>query len=81
MPGTVRIEREGREERLTYFNDPKSDHSLGEALIDDLAWSPRGDLVALHVVYLSPDAVPEHEDELPLGQGIYVVTLDESYRR
>lgn len=37
-------------ERLTYFNDPSADHHLGEALIADLAWSPDGDALLLHVV-------------------------------
>ena len=77
----LRIEREGREERLTYFNERRSDHYLGEALIDDISWSPRGDLLALHVVYLKEDAVPEEEDVLPVEQAIYLITFDPSYRR
>ena len=39
-----------RQERLTFFNDSQSDHFLGEALIDDLSWSPDGDRLLLHVV-------------------------------
>lgn len=40
----------GREERLTFFNHPDSDHFLGEARVTDVAASPRGDRLALHVV-------------------------------
>lgn len=67
--------REGagfREERLTYFNDPASDHFLGEALIDDVAWSPEGDRLLVHVVSAGDPA---------LRQGVYLVVLDEAYRR
>lgn len=63
------IERDGRitEERLTFFNDPDSDHFLGEALVDDLAWSPDGDRLLLHVVSASGRQVEE---------GIWIVELD-----
>lgn len=77
----MKIEREGREERLTFFNNRRSEHYLGDALIDDIAWSPRGDLIALHVVYLEEGAVPDEEGELPVEQAIYLLTLDPSYRR
>jgi len=39
-----------RQERLTFFNDPASDHRLGEALIADAAWAPDGRSVLLTVV-------------------------------
>ena len=42
-----------RQERLTYFNDPSSDHFLGEAWIADTTWSPDGEHLLLQV--LSPD--------------------------
>lgn len=67
--------REGngyREERLTFFNDPASDHFLGEALIDDVAWSPEGDRLLVHVV---------HAGDPEPGQAVYRIVLDESYRR
>lgn len=67
--------REGagfREERLTFFNHPESDHFLGEALIDDVAWHPQGDRLLVHVVHAgSPQA----------KQGVYLIVLDETYRR
>ena len=43
-------QKTGGQERLTFFNDPDSDHTLGHALIDDLSWSPEGDRLAIHVV-------------------------------
>lgn len=61
------------EERLTFFNQRGSDHDLGEAMIDDLAWSPDGDRLALHVV----SAVAGGEVE----EAIYLVVLADSYRR
>lgn len=42
-----------RQERLTYFNDPQSDHYLGEAWIADTSWLSDGGAVLLQV--LSPD--------------------------
>ncbi|MEM7581943.1 MAG: hypothetical protein AAF560_01065 [Acidobacteriota bacterium] len=62
-----------RQERLTFFNDPQSDHFLGEALIDDLAWSPEGDQLLVHVV--SPGS-PGSET---VSQAIYVVELDGAF--
>lgn len=61
-----------RQERLTFFNDPDSDHFLGEALIDDVAWSPEGDRLLVHVV---------HAGSPQPKQGVYLIVLDESYRR
>ncbi|MEM8961901.1 MAG: hypothetical protein AAGD38_10495 [Acidobacteriota bacterium] len=40
----------GIAERLTFFNDPASDHYLDEALIDDFVLSPEGDALAAHVL-------------------------------
>ncbi len=59
-----------RQERLTFFNNPESDHFLGEALIDDLAWNPDGDKLLLHVV--SPGAPGSGS----VKEAIYVVDLD-----
>ena len=39
-----------RQERLTFFNDPNSDHGLGETLIADAAWAPDGRAVILALV-------------------------------
>ncbi len=81
-------EREGLQERLTFFNDPESDHALGEALIDDLAWSPEGDRLLLHVVSVSegmeggPAVEEAEEDDGPaVEEAIYLVELDESFIR
>lgn len=81
-------ESESLQERLTFFNDPASDHYLGETLIDDLAWSPDGDRLAVHVVYVEPVedgeplAVPvEDEDGPRVSEAIYLVELDESFVR
>lgn len=41
------------QERLTFFNHPDSDHYLEEAMISDLAWSPDGDRLLVHVVSAS----------------------------
>ena len=59
-----------RQERLTFFNDPQSDHFLGEALIDDLAWNPEGDKLLLHVVSTGPSPGSE-----TVEQAIYIVEL------
>ncbi len=59
-----------RQERLTFFNNPESDHFLGEALIDDLAWSPEGDKLLLHVVSAGAPGSGSFE------QAIYIVELD-----
>ncbi len=79
-------ESERTQERLTFFNHPKSDHTLGEALIDDLAWSPQGDRLVLHVVYPAggrgaledPDLVTEDGEPI-VEEAIYLVELDESF--
>ena len=57
-----------RQERLTYFNDPKSNHYLGEAWIADTSWSPDGEDILLHV--LSPDATGA------ITESLYRVVLD-----
>lgn len=59
-------------ERLTYFNEPASKHTLGQALIDDLSWSPQGDRLMVHV--LSSDGGEVEE-------AVYLILLDASYRR
>ncbi len=59
-----------RQERLTFFNDPQSDHYLGEALIDDLAWSPDGDKLLVHVV---KGGVPGTDS---IEEAIYIVEFD-----
>ena len=75
----------GEQERLTFFNDPDSDHSLGHALIDDVTWSPEGDRILLHVVSLGAPAkrrvVVKPGESIPppvppeLREGIWVVEL------
>ncbi len=59
-----------RQERLTFLNHPESDHFLGEALIDDLAWNREGDRLLLHVVSAGAPGADVVE------QAIYVVELD-----
>ncbi len=61
-----------RQERLTFFNNPESDHFLREALIDDLAWNPEGDQMLLHVVTAGAPGTDTVE------QAIYIVELDGS---
>ncbi len=58
-----------RQERLTFFNHPESDHFLGEALIDDLAWNPEGDKLLLHVVQAGAPGTDTVE------QAIWIVEL------
>jgi hypothetical protein len=58
--------------RVTFFNDPASEHFLGEALVDDAAWSPEGDRFLAHVVHAGREGVRED---------VYLVVLDERYRR
>jgi len=58
-------------QRLTFWNDPQSDHSLGQALITDLAWSPDGDRLLATVVSAG----------IEIEQAIWEVVLDPSYRR
>ena len=62
-----------RQERLTYFNDPSSDHYLGEAWIADTSWSPDGTEILLHV--LSPD------DSGEIREFLYRVVLDPAIGR
>ncbi len=81
-------ERERLQERLTFFNDPEAEHFLGETLIDDIAWSPEGDRLAVHVVWIAPveegeplEVPVEDEDGPPVSEAIYLVELDESFVR
>lgn len=78
-------EREELIERLTFFNDPRSDHALGEALIDDVAWSPAGDRLAVHVVRAvetPPGGDAAGDGGSPaVEEAIYLVDLDESFIR
>ena len=48
-----------RQERLTFFNDPSSDHYLGEAWIADTTWSPDGEHLLVQV--LAPDETKADE--------------------
>lgn len=86
--------RSRREERLTFFNDLRSDHGLGEALIDDYAWSPDGDRLLVHVVSveevrpkkrtLRPGQAPPPREEPPLDpvprEALYLVELGEGFK-
>ncbi len=65
-----------RQERLTFFNDPASEHFLGEALIADLAWSDDGERLFLQVV-----SAGDGTDAAPVTEGIYRLELDEAYGR
>ena len=58
--------------RLTYFNHPGSRESIGAAIIDDFSWNPRGDQIAAHVIYSSFGEI---------RQALYLIQLDESFRR
>jgi len=58
--------------RLTYFNHPGSRESIGAAIIDDFSWNPRGDQIAAHVIYSSFGEIQ---------QALYLIQLDESFRR
>ncbi|MCY3969696.1 MAG: hypothetical protein OXG74_07170 [Acidobacteria bacterium] len=60
--------------RLTFFNDPTSDHSLGHTYVGDLAWSPSGDQIAVHVLWGSRDSDRPRE-------AVYRLHLDPSFRR
>lgn len=88
----MRDERDGREERLTFFNHPDSDHALGETLIDDLAWGPEGDRLLLHVVsaggppprrvVVKPgESVPPPvvEEDVVLEEGLYMVEFGPAF--
>jgi hypothetical protein len=59
------------QQRLTFWNDPESDHQLGQALITDLAWGPEGDQLLVSVVSAG----------IEIEQAIWRVTLAPSYRR
>ena len=80
-------ERDRIQERLTFFNDPESDHYLGEALIGDITWSPEGDKVLLQVVHVADppaDAEPleiEPEEGPRASETLYMVELDETFTR
>lgn len=75
----VWLAADGVRERLTYFNHPDSDHSLGEALIDDLAWSPAGDRFLVHVVSTGDSS--DRDGPTTVEEGIWLVVMDPSYRR
>ena len=60
--------------RLTFFNDAASDHSLGHTYVGDLTWSPRGDQIAVHVMWGSEDGERPRE-------AVYRIDLDPSFRR
>lgn len=50
----------GGRERWTFFNDPESDHWIeGGAVVDDLAWHPEGDRLAVHLVHREGEAIWE----------------------
>jgi Tol biopolymer transport system component len=59
-------------ERLTFFNDPASRESLGAAIVDDFEQSPQGDEILAHVVWGAGGETRE---------GLYLIRLDESFRR
>lgn len=67
----LRSQDGGCQERLTFFNEPRAETFLEEALIGDIAWSPRGDELLLHVVSAGPE----------VEEAVYLLTLDASYRR
>ncbi|MCP4663190.1 MAG: hypothetical protein GY856_47975 [bacterium] len=70
-----------RQERLTFFNDPASEHFLGEALIADLAWSDDGERLFLHVVSARDGIDAAGPDAVPVTEGIYLLVLGEEFRR
>ena len=59
--------------RLTYFNGESSRESIGAAIIDDFAWSPRGDQIVAHVIYPTSQG--------GIAEALYRIQLDESFRR
>lgn len=61
--------------RLTFFNDPTSDQSLGHAYVGDLAWSPDGEQIAVHVLWGS-----SRSSDRP-REALYRIHLDPSFRR
>lgn len=60
--------------RLTFFNEPTSEHSLGHTYVGDLTWSPRGDQIAVHVLWSPRDGGRPRE-------AVYRIDLDPSFRR
>ncbi len=61
--------------RLTFFNDSTSEHSLGHTYVGDLAWSPRGDQIAVHVLWGG-----SRNKDRP-REALYRIHLDPSFRR
>ena len=59
-------------QRLTFFNHPQADESLRAAVVDHFTQSPAGDEVLVHVIWPWRDRPRE---------GVYRVTLDESFLR
>ena len=49
---------------MTFFNDPASDHYVGEALVDDLSWTAEGDGLLVHVLHVSDDEVAALEETI-----------------
>ncbi len=60
------------QQRLTFFNDPSSRESLGASIVDDFAQSPDGGEILAHVVWSADGEARE---------GLYLIGLDESFRR
>jgi Tol biopolymer transport system component len=60
------------QERLTFFNEPSSRESLKAAIVDDFAQSPDGGEILAHVVWSADGEARE---------GLYLIRLDESFRR
>lgn len=72
--------RQQRLERLTYFNDERSPHNLGEALIDDVAWDPKQQQILVHVVWSIPGAAATFDKDVPrVEEAIYRVALEDSF--
>ncbi len=61
------------QERLTFFNDPRSALPLEDAMIDDLSWMADGERLLLHVVSRGPGGEPQ--------EGLYVLRLKGERRR
>ena len=59
-----------RQERLTFFNDPSSDHHLGETLIADAAWMPDGRAVLLALVSVRGGVTEESLWRVDLSAGL-----------
>jgi len=69
------------QERLSFFNHPESEHYLGEALIDDLAWGPDGERLLLHVVSARDPSGETRPGAVPVTEAIYLLVLGDEYRR